>query len=349
MKPTIFISAGGTGGHIFPALALAKHFETDYRVIWVGCNTGLEQTLVPKYGYKLLGVAIKGFRNGSKFRKLAMPFTLLRTVVQCIGFIIKYKPVAVIGFGGYATFPICAAAKLLRKPVFVHEQNSVAGLTNKLIAKIATKVFTGFPGVLTSDKTILIGNPVRNEIVHAKDTAVSNDENKLRILVVGGSLGAKVLNETIPLAINKLSNVECIFHQIGRSDINSIKALYKTETKFEVVNFIDKIAQAYKEADLIICRAGASTVAEVAACGIAAIFVPYPSAVDDHQTYNAKFLSDNDAAILLPQTSLSVDKLVSIIDKLDKKQCQIMAARAKTLALLDSDKHMYEIIHDHII
>lgn len=339
MKPVILISAGGTGGHIFPALAVAKALQEQYTIIWVGASSGLENQIVPQNGFTLETVTIGGIRNKGFTRKLLLPYTLIKASFRCLSILNKYKPRIVVGFGGYATFPICLMAKLTARKVVIHEQNSVAGLTNRLLAKISNLVLTAFPNVLSSQKTQLVGNPVRNEII-----AVGTSRNyigskeKPDLLIVGGSLGAKVLNDTVPLALTKIaSQFGSILHQVGRSDVKPVEDLYKANgINAKVVNFIDDMAEAYSRADLIICRAGASTVAEVACAGIAAIFVPYPYAVDDHQTTNAEYLAKQNAALLLPQTELTPEKLRETLASLSYEQCLQLGAKVRGLSITDS-------------
>lgn len=356
IKPNLIISAGGTGGHIFPALAVAKELSNQYNIIWVGAKIGLENTLVPQHGYPLETVSVGGVRNKGIVRKLSLPLTLLRSGLECLALIRKYRPVAIVGFGGYATFPICITGRICRIPVIVHEQNAVAGMTNKIVSKFANRILSAFPNVLTGSKTFLVGNPVREEIIAAyqpnKYQQPRND--KLRILIVGGSLGAKVLNDNLPLALSLCANsIGQVTHQIGRSDVEPVTKSYHDaglDTHVNVVKFIDNMAEAFASHDLIICRAGASTVAEVAAVGIAAVFVPYPYAVDDHQTINARYLSDMGGAVLLPQTQLTPQKLAAIISTMTLDKCEEYANKARSLALLDSTQqichHVKQVIGD---
>lgn len=349
MEKTIIISAGGTGGHIFPALAVAKELQDKYKIIWVGAKSGLENTLVPNHGFQLETVSVAGVRGKGYLRKLKLPITLLKSAIECLKIIIKYKPVAIVGFGGYATFPICMVGGVLGKPIIIHEQNSIAGLTNKLSSKFARVVLTAFPNVLVSSKTHTVGNPVRNEIIAAynKDKFTNRIDDKLSILIIGGSLGAKALNDNVPLALSKISGkISHVTHQVGRGDIDIVKKLYHNAniTNINVVNFITDMAAAYLEHDLIICRAGASTVSEVAATGSVAIFVPFPHAVDDHQTYNAKYLSDNGGAILLPQTNLTADSLAQIISTFSVSKCAEISAQAYKNAVTDSTSRICKYI-----
>lgn len=352
MTKTIIISAGGTGGHIFPALAIAKQLKDNYDIVWVGAKTGLENTLIPQHGFLLETVTVAGVRNKGLLRKLLLPLTLLRAHAECLRILLKHRPSIVIGFGGYATFPISLTAKLLAKPVVIHEQNSVAGLTNRILAKVANKVLVAFPNVLVSAKTLLVGNPVRQEIITAfqSKNAFSSGGVGLRILIIGGSLGAKALNDNVPLALAKLGNkISQITHQVGRSEIEPIAEVYQqNNVNAKVVNFIEDMAAAYANADLIICRAGASTVAEVACAGIAAIFVPYPYAVDDHQTVNTRQLVAVGAAQLLPQTNLTPDSLAEIVNNLSYTKCKAMGEKARSSAIIDSTERICQQIIEQI-
>lgn len=352
IKQKIIISAGGTGGHIFPGLAIACELSSDYEIIWVGAKTGLENTLVPKHGYLLETVSVAGVRGNGFIRKLRLPFTLIKSGIECLRILLRHKPVAVIGFGGYATFPICFTAKLIGKPIIIHEQNSIAGLTNKLCAKFANVILTAFPNVLLSDKTHFVGNPVRLEIINAySPDKYSSNNDKIRILIVGGSLGAKVLNDVVPVALKDFGNkVSVITHQVGRGDKEQVLNLYENTNieNVNVVNFIDDMAKAYREHDIIICRSGASTVTEVAASGIAAIFVPYPHAVDDHQTTNARYLSDNNAAILIKQSEFSIEKLQDTINNMNQVKCANIANEARYYAVLDSTQKIVSYIKNII-
>ena len=337
-KPVIIISAGGTGGHIFPALAVARQLTDSYDVVWVGAKVGMENQIIPQNGYPLETVSVAGVRNKGVLRKLMLPFTMLRALFECWCILRKHRPTTVIGFGGYATFPILLAARILGKKTLIHEQNSVAGLTNRVLAKIVNQVLTAFPNVLNSTKTQLVGNPVRQEIIDIAPPASTNTTGKLNILIVGGSLGAKALNDNVPLALNAVKdNIGSIVHQIGRNDGSTVADFYREhDLNAQVVNFIDNMAEAYSNSDVIICRAGASTVAEVSCAGKCAIFVPYPYAVDDHQTHNAAYLVEQGAAFLLPQSKLTPESLASLIDELNPEKCQQIGLKAKSLAITNS-------------
>lgn len=336
-KPVIIISAGGTGGHIFPALAVAKQLADSYDVVWVGGKVGMENQIIPQNGYPLETVSVAGVRNKGAVRKLMLPFTMLRALFECWCILRKYRPTTVIGFGGYATFPILLAARILGKKTLIHEQNSVAGLTNRTLAKFVNQVLTAFPNVLNSTKTQLVGNPVRQEIIDIAP-ASTNTSGKLNILIVGGSLGAKALNDNVPLALNSIKDkIGSIVHQIGRNDGSTVVDFYREHgLNAQVVSFIDNMAEAYNNSDIIICRAGASTVAEVSCAGKCAIFVPYPYAVDNHQTHNANYLVEQDAAFLLPQSKLTPESLADLINELNPEKCQQIGIKAKSLAITSS-------------
>lgn len=336
-KSVIIISAGGTGGHIFPALAVAKQLADSYDVVWVGGKVGMENQIIPQNGYPLETVSVAGVRNKGALRKLMLPLTMLRALFECYLILRKHRPTTVIGFGGYATFPILLAARILGKKTLIHEQNSVAGLTNRALAKIVNQVLTAFPNVLGGAKTQLVGNPVRQEIIDIVPAKV-NTTGKLNILIVGGSLGAKALNDNVPLALNSIKDkIGVITHQVGRNDGSTVADYYREHgLNAQVVNFIDNMAEAYSNSDIIICRAGASTVAEVSCAGKCAIFVPYPYAVDNHQTHNANYLVEQKAAFLLPQSKLTPESLAGLINELNPEKCQQIGIKAKSLAITSS-------------
>jgi UDP-N-acetylglucosamine--N-acetylmuramyl-(pentapeptide) pyrophosphoryl-undecaprenol N-acetylglucosamine transferase len=353
-QATIIISAGGTGGHIFPALAVAQLLTSlNYRVVLVGAKHGLENTLVPEHGYLLETVSVGGIRNKGILRKLMLPYTVLRSVSSCLAILRRHKPLAIIGFGGYAAFPIGIAARLFGSPLLIHEQNSVAGLTNRILAKFANRVLTAFPNVLPSRKTQVVGNPVREAILEISlenKLATLNTTDGLRVLVVGGSLGAQVLNDVVPMACAKLGrHIKSVTHQVGRGDAAAVaKSYVGNGIQAEVVKFIADMAGAYAWHDVIICRAGASTVAEVAAAGMCAIFVPYPHAVDDHQTGNALYLVKDNAAYLLPQTNFSIETLVATLSELTPLRCHETGIRARQLAILDSTEQIVQNIRSFL-
>jgi len=293
MKPTILIMAGGTGGHIFPALAVADVLRAQgWNVVWLGAPNSMEAELVPKHGYPIRLVNFSGVRGKGLLRLAYLPMQLLRACVQSAAVMREVRPDVVLGMGGYITFPGGVMARLLGKQLVIHEQNSVAGLSNKLLAKVAQRVLSGFPDVLP--KARWCGNPVRAEIAQLvpPTTRFSSRTGKLKVLVVGGSLGAQALNEAMPKALALIPEAVRpeLLHQTGKKHFDSVQALYSAAgVSAKILAFVDDMAGAYAEADLVICRAGALTVAELAAAGVASILIPYPHAVDDHQTHNAQF------------------------------------------------------------
>lgn len=335
MSKTILIMAGGTGGHIFPALSVAhKMRDAGWRVAWLGNPDGMEARLVPPHGFEMVWVRFEALRGKGLLRKLLLPVNLLRAFRQARQALRQVRPDVVLGMGGYITFPGGMMAALTGTPVVVHEQNSVVGLANRVLAWVARRIATGFPGVLR--KGVWLGNPVRDEIAALPPPAerFAGREGALRLLVIGGSLGARALNEVVPLAMAQLSSAEQpeIVHQAGEKQIDKLKANYAAVgVQAHCVPFIEDMAGAYGWADLVICRAGALTVAELAAAGVASILVPYPYAVDDHQTANARFLVNVGGAFLLPQDELSADS-IALIRNYSRGQLLEMAEKARSLA-----------------
>ncbi|HJW25588.1 MAG TPA: undecaprenyldiphospho-muramoylpentapeptide beta-N-acetylglucosaminyltransferase [Rhodocyclaceae bacterium] len=339
MSKTILIMAGGTGGHIFPALAVAETMrERGWKVVWLGNPEGMEARLVPSRGFEMVNVKFAALRGKGLLRKLLLPLNLLRGFWQARRAISQVRPDVVLGMGGYITFPGGMMASLLNKPLVVHEQNSVAGLANRVLAGVADRVLTGFPEVMKKGEWA--GNPVRPEIAKLPPPAerFQGREGALRLLVIGGSLGAQALNEIIPKGMGLLNADEQpqIVHQAGEKHIEALKANYAAAgVQAHCVPFIDDMAGAYEWADLVICRAGALTVAELAAAGVASILVPFPYAVDDHQTGNAKFLVNVGGAFLLPQTELTPEA-VALIRNYSRSQLLEMAEKARALAKPDA-------------
>ena len=335
MSKTILIMAGGTGGHIFPALAVAhKMRDAGWHVVWLGNPDGMEARLVPQHGFEMVWVRFAALRGKGLLRKLLLPVNLLRGFWQGWRAIRQVRPNVVLGMGGYITFPGGMMASLAGVPLVLHEQNSVAGLANKTLARVADRIVTGFPDALPKGEWL--GNPVRPEIAALPVPAERFAERSgaLRVLVIGGSLGAQALNEIIPQGMAMLGEAELpqIVHQAGEKHIESLKANYAAVgVQAHCVPFIEDMAGAYAWADLVICRAGALTVAELAAAGVASILVPYPHAVDDHQTANAKFLVHAGGAFLLPQTDLTPDA-VALIRNYSRGQLLAMAEQARSLA-----------------
>lgn len=338
---------GGTGGHIFPALAVADELKTrGWKVIFLGAAGGMETRLVPQHGYPIETVAMRGVRGNGLLGWLLLPLRLTRALARCAGVIFKHRPDVAVGFGGYTGFPGGLMARLLWKPLVIHEQNSVAGLTNRLLSKIASKTLYAFPGAFGGDG--LVGNPVRAQIAAVAPPAerFAGRAGPLKLLVVGGSLGAKVFNDTVPKALALLPEAKRprVIHQAGQKQIDALRDNYaQAGVAADCRAFIDDMAAAYADADLVLCRAGALTVAELAAAGCASVLVPFPHAVDDHQTGNARFLADAGAGVLLPQPDMSAERLASLLGDMDRPQCLAMAQRARARALTDAAAHVADV------
>lgn len=338
--PLVVIMAGGTGGHVFPALAVAEVLaDSGCRILWIGSRSGMEAQLVPRHGHEMAWVAFSGLRGKGLSAKLLLPFRLAFAFWQALVIMLRERPAAVIGFGGYISFPGGVMAALLGRSLLLHEQNAVAGMANRVLARVADRVLGAFPDVLPN--VVWTGNPVRAAIAGLPVPAVryASRSGPLRVLVVGGSLGAKALNEVVPLAIGMLAPDlrPVVVHQSGRSHIEALRKVYEAAgVEATPVEFIDDMAVEYAGADLVICRAGATTIAEVACAGVAAILVPFPFAVDDHQTANARFLSDKHAAILMPQAELTARALCDRLSNLSRAICLEMAERARACAKPDA-------------
>lgn len=334
----VMILAGGTGGHVFPALAVAEELRRRrIGVVWVGTRQGLEARVVPAAGIAMEWIEVRGLRGKSLRSWLGAPKMLLRALWQALGLMGRYRPQAVLGMGGYASGPGALAAWLLRRPLLIHEQNVTAGSTNRLLRRLARVVMTGFPGGFPgSVPSVWTGNPVRAEIAHVPAPRVryAARHDTPRLLVLGGSQGAQVLNAVVPAA---LANLEpgrrpIVRHQAGQRNLALAREAYRSHAvAAQVSAFIDAMAEAYGWADLVVCRAGALTVAELAVVGVASVLVPFPHAVDDHQTANARYLSRAGAAVLVPEYELSAQRLSLVLSGLlgDRDQLQVMAQRAR--------------------
>ncbi|HWI78039.1 MAG TPA: undecaprenyldiphospho-muramoylpentapeptide beta-N-acetylglucosaminyltransferase [Ramlibacter sp.] len=335
MSKCALVMAGGTGGHIFPGLAVAEALrERAWRVHWLGAAGSMESQLVPPRGFAFETIAFSGVRGKGLTTLAFLPMRLIKAFWQSIGVLRRVKPDVVIGLGGYIAFPAGMMSVLLGKPLVLHEQNSVAGMANRILASVADRVFTAFPGVL--GKGAWIGNPLRPAFLQQPGPAerLGSRSGPLRLLVVGGSLGAKALNETVPkaLALIPADRRPSVVHQSGARQIDELRANYKAAgVQAELTPFIEDTAQAYAQADLIVCRAGASTVTEIAAVGAAAVFVPFPSAVDDHQTTNAKFLVDAGGGWLVQQRDLSPQWLADLLQKVERPELVRRAVAAKRM------------------
>ncbi|WP_296443347.1 undecaprenyldiphospho-muramoylpentapeptide beta-N-acetylglucosaminyltransferase [Rhodoferax sp. UBA5149] len=339
------VMAGGTGGHIFPGLAVAQALrERGWRVHWLGgtgsaAQPSMESRLVPPQGFAFDALDFSGVRGKGLATLALLPWRLVRACWQSIQVLRRVKPDVVVGLGGYITFPAGMMSVLCAKPLVLHEQNSVAGLANKLLARVADRVFTAFPDVLK--KGIWVGNPLRAAFIGGPEPATrfAGRSGPLRLLVVGGSLGARALNEIVPRALALIPPKErpLVIHQSGATQIDALRANYAAaDVQAQLTPFIDDTAQAFAEADLVICRAGASTVTEIAAVGAAALFVPFPFAVDDHQTRNARFLVDQGAAWLLPQDQLTPEWLAGMLQKTERSTLLARGLQAKNMEKIDA-------------
>jgi UDP-N-acetylglucosamine--N-acetylmuramyl-(pentapeptide) pyrophosphoryl-undecaprenol N-acetylglucosamine transferase len=312
----VIIMAGGTGGHIYPALACAQNFkDKGLEVQWLGSKGGMEESLVSKHDIQLHSLSIKGVRGKGILGLLVAPFRVLHAIGQAVAVLQKVKPDIVLGMGGFVAGPGGVAARLLGIPLVIHEQNAVAGTTNKLLAKVARVRLQAFDGALVSG--ISIGNPIRSDILaQCVREPRSGSARPLRLLVVGGSLGAKAINDVMPqvLATWPFSQRLDVWHQTGVRNFEEVSKRYKeANAEARVEAYLDNMDQAYYWADIVLCRAGAMTVSELAVAGLPSILVPYPHAIDDHQTANARYLEQVGAAYLLPQTQLNCEKVISLL------------------------------------
>ena len=345
----VLIMAGGTGGHVFPALAVAAELTgLGVPVAWLGTDQGLEARVVPAAGYSLTSIRVSGLRGKGLLRVLFAPVMLAVALLQALRVFLRLRPLAVLGMGGFAAGPGGLVAWLLRRPLLIHEQNSVPGLTNRLLAPLARVVLEGFPGSLpAARRAVAVGNPVRSGIaaLAAPETRFAGRSGRLRLLVIGGSLGAQALNQTVPQAIGHLplTTRPQVHHQTGQAEVAGVQHSYREigcEARVEA--FIEDMAAAYAWADLVVCRSGALTVAELAAAGVGSILVPYPHATDDHQTGNARYLADAGAALLRQQEQLSSDWLAAALTRftVERDELLAMACRARELARPDAARRV---------
>jgi len=338
------IMAGGTGGHIFPGLAVAQALrEQGWRVHWLGAPNSMEARLVPPQGFQLETIDFGGVR-GKGLKTLALlPLRLLKAFWQALAVVRRVKPDVLVGFGGYITFPGGMMGVLAGKKLVLHEQNSVAGAANKVLAGVADRVFEAFPDALK--KAQWVGNPLREAFLRQPDPVqrFEGRSGPLKVLVVGGSLGAKALNDVVPQALALIPQAQrpSVVHQSGAKQIDALRANYEAAgVDAELTPFIEDTAQAFADADVVICRAGASTVTEIAAVGAAAIYVPFPHAVDDHQTSNARFLVDAGGGWLLQQDALNPQKLAEMLQNMQRSTLLNVAIKAKTMQKIDATREV---------
>ena len=342
----VLIMAGGTGGHVFPGLAVARCLlAAQIPVAWLGTRHGLEAQLVPRAepGITMEWIKIRGVRGTRLLNWLRLPWTLGIAMVQAFRVMRRVRPAVVLSMGGFVAGPGGLVAWLTRTPLLIHEQNAIPGMTNKWLALMADCVLTGFPTSFATTKTRQVGNPVRVEIARLPAPAMRlrDRTGPLRLLVVGGSRGASIFNETLPSALGAMDTPRAeVWHQCGRDGAAAVEVAYRAAgVSARVAPFIDDMAAAYAWADVVICRAGAMTIAELAAAGVASILVPYPHAVDDHQTANAKFLVERGAAVLLPQRELTASRVQELLRQFSVRRDMLlaMANAARACAVLDAD------------
>lgn len=336
---TLMVMAGGTGGHVYPAMAVADYLKNlGWNIVWLCTEGGMENRLIENKGYEKAMITMRGVRGNGLMGWVSLPAKLVKAFMQSVAAIHQHQPNVVLGMGGFAAFPGGLMAKLLGKPLVIHEQNSIAGLTNKVLAVFATRVLAAFPSAFAKkiniSKAQLVGNPVRADIIQVDAPESRVNTGALRVLVVGGSLGAQALNEVIPKALAEIAieNRPQVVHQAGEKHIAMLQASYEVAgVSADTKAFINNMADMYAWADVVICRAGALTVAELSAAGVASVLVPFPHAVDDHQTSNARYLSDAGAAILVPQAEFTVQKVVALLRDLSREKCLEMAIKARAL------------------
>lgn len=356
----ILIMAGGTGGHVYPALAVADYLrEKNIPILWMGTSTGLEARIVPDNHYPLVTISISGLRGHGLARWLLVPFQFSVALWQALKIMRRYKPAAVLGMGGYVSGPGGIAAWLSRTPLYLHEQNAIAGLTNRILSPLARHIMQGFPLTFAKHKKVsTTGNPVRlaiNNIPAPAQRYQDRQPGKMRLLILGGSLGAQKLNQIMPAAITQLPAdvVLDIWHQTGEKNLTATTQRYEAPGvhAVRIDAFIEDMAAAYGWADLVLCRAGALTIAELCVAGLAAILVPFPYAVDDHQTANAHYLSDSGAAVLLPEPQLEAYSLAKLLREFAQTRQRLldMAIKCRALsypaATRDVSTRCLELVH----
>ncbi len=347
-KGTLMVMAGGTGGHVYPAMAVADYLHAlGWRIVWLATEGGMENRLIEGKAYSKAMISMHGVRGKGFLGWLLLPFKLMIALKQSFSAIRLHKPSVVLGMGGFVAFPGGLMAKLLGKPLVIHEQNSIAGLTNKTLSLFANKVLAAFPSAFAG-KADLVGNPVRREITQCEvpEARYKARSGNLRLLVVGGSLGAIALNDVLPKALATLPEKDRpeVVHQAGEKHIAALQANYQmASVAADTKAYIQDIAEMYAWADVVVCRAGALTVAELACVGVASVLVPFPHAVDDHQTFNAKYLSDNGAALLIQQTEFNAAKASEVLCNLTRDICLQMAIKARSLAKPEATESVAKI------
>ena len=340
------IMAGGTGGHVMPGLTVAKELRNrGHQVFWMGTRAGIEAELVPAADIEIFYIDIEGVRGKGKKGWMEAPGKINKAVKESKKIIQECKPDCVLGMGGFVAGPGGVAAKLLGIPLVIHEQNAVAGTTNRILSLFASQVLEAFPGTFSKRINALhVGNPVRSELHSATHQTDHNAD--LKLLVLGGSLGAKAINDVIPELVKTLDFTIDVWHQTGKQHIDDVTELYGEDTlmmkSIELSSFIDDMAEAYAWADIVICRSGAMTVSELALAGVPSILIPYPYAIDDHQMANANWMASHEAAVVLPQSELSVSNLRHHMKRFNKRRELLdkMRGRAKSLGMHDATENV---------
>lgn len=343
----LLVMAGGTGGHVFPAIAVAQYLQRQgWDIRWLGTRDRMEARLVPEHGIPIEFIQIEGLRDRGFKPLLAAPFNIVRAVFQARKIIRDYRPNAVLGMGGYVSGPGGMAAKICGVPIILHEQNAVAGLTNKLLAKIAKRVLQAFPNVFPNAE--VVGNPVRRDLFAVPDPEqrFAGRSGKLKVLVFGGSQGARVLNLTMPKVLEQLADKLEVRHQVGKGAAEYVTQLYPPDADVKITEFIDDMAEAYSWADIVICRSGALTVCEIAAVGVAAIFVPFQHK-DRQQYLNAAYLADVGAAKIVEQKDLNADVLVQQLNRLNRSELLAMAVKARGMSAPLAAQRVAEVIMEN--
>jgi len=353
MATRVTIMAGGTGGHVFPALAVAHELAArGWQISWLGTADSFESRLVPVQGFELDTIDVHRLRGQGLAGLLLAPARLLRAMAQAWRVLRRRRPQVVLGMGGFVTGPGGVVSRLLNTPLVIHEQNAIPGLTNRWLARFATRVLAAFPSSFPGTGAVqVVGNPIRSEITALPEPAPIESGRQLHLLVIGGSLGARALNETLPEALASLTADQrpLVRHQAGRDKADLTRVAYREhDVSAEVSEFIDEMAEAYRWADLVVCRAGALTVSELMAAGLPAILVPFPYAVDDHQTVNARFLCEAGAARLLPQVEMSAAALSALLGSLLSKPAQLhaMAKRSYDQARRDATRRVADVCEE---
>ncbi|WP_027253676.1 undecaprenyldiphospho-muramoylpentapeptide beta-N-acetylglucosaminyltransferase [Photobacterium halotolerans] len=342
----LLVMAGGTGGHVFPALAVARQLQQQgWEIRWLGTADRMEADLVPRHGIDIDFIKVKGLRGQGIKKLLAAPFQIVGAILQARRYIRAWQPDAVLGMGGYVSGPGGVAAWISGIPVILHEQNAVAGLTNRWLSRIAASVLQAFPGAFPGKA--VVGNPVRRDVTELAAPAqrLAEREGPVRILVMGGSQGARILNQTVPAAAAQLGGDVDIWHQAGKGNQASTEQTYSQcgVQSYKVTEFIDDVAAAYDWADLVVCRSGALTVSELSAAGVGAIFVPFMHK-DRQQALNADHLVECGAAYMIEQPDLTADRLAQLITTLDRPALLTMAEAARQAAILDADARVADVI-----